>query len=130
MHDSYLPLSGLAMLVSMNIDAFFGGLGTGWINMFIFLLIAVFIGTMMIGRTPELLGRKIGIAEIQIAAFVSVLSFLVPVALTAIASFVYINYPGGNGSLAWLTNKGPHGFTTFCMSTFQHLPVTVQNSQD
>jgi potassium-transporting ATPase potassium-binding subunit len=97
----------------MNIDAFFGGLGTGWINMFIFLLIAVFIGTLMIGRTPELMGKKIGIAEIQIAAIVSVLSFLVPVVLTAIASFIYINYQGSNDSLGWLSNKGPHGFTTF-----------------
>jgi K+-transporting ATPase ATPase A chain len=73
MHDSYMPLSGLTMLVAMNIDAFFGGLGTGWINMFIFLLIAVFIGTLMIGRTPELMGRKIGIAEVQPALFISII---------------------------------------------------------
>jgi K+-transporting ATPase ATPase A chain len=113
MHDSYMPLSDLTMLLAMNTDAFFGGLGIGWINMFMFLLIAVFIGTIMIGRTPELFGRKIGIPEIQIAAIFSAASFLIPVVLTAIASFIYINHKDGADSLGWLSNKGPHGFTTF-----------------
>lgn len=112
MHDSFMPLSAITMLTAMNIDAFFGGLGTGWINMFIFLIIAVFIGTLMIGRTPELIGRKIGTAEMKLAVAVLVLQTLIPVALAAIASFVYVNHPGGNESLGWLSNIGPHGFTT------------------
>jgi K+-transporting ATPase ATPase A chain len=95
--------------------------------MFIFLLIAVFIGTLMIGRTPELFGRKIGIAEIQIAALVSVLSFLVPVVLTAIAIFIYINYQGGNESLSWLNNKGPHGFTTFL---YEYISAVAGNGSE
>ena len=111
-HDSYMPLSAVCMLVGMQVDAFYGGLGTGWINMFIYLIVAVFIGTMMIGRTPELFGRKIGIPEMQIAIGVSVAQALVPMLLAAVATYVYIHYPGGNNELNWLSNKGSHGFTT------------------
>jgi len=112
MHDSYMPLSAIGMLTGMQVDAFFGGLGTGWINMFIYLIIAVFIASQMIGRTPDLMGRKISIREMQVAIVVSVLSFAIPLILTAVASFVIKNYPGGNDSLGWISNKGPHGFTT------------------
>jgi K+-transporting ATPase ATPase A chain len=111
-HDSYLPLSGIFMLVGMQIDAFYGGPGTGWINMFVYLIVAVFIATLMIGRTPELFGRKVGIREMQIAVAVTVTLALVPMLLAAIASYVYIHYPGGNSRLGWLSNTGPHGFTT------------------
>jgi len=111
-HDSFMPLSGGYMLVAMSIDCFFGGLGTGWINMFVFLIIALFIGSLMIGRTPEIFGKKIGIREMQITVGVIVLQGLVPLLLAAIACFTYVNYPGGNNSLQWLSNNGPHGFTT------------------
>ena len=111
-HDSFMPVSGLFMMLAMNVDAFFGGLGTGWINMFIFLIITVFIGGLMIGRTAEIFGKKIGIKEIQIIVGITVLLFLVSYALAAIACFVHVNYSGGNDSLQWLSNKGPHGFTT------------------
>ncbi len=110
--DSYMPLSSVALLVGMQVDAFFGGLGTGWINMLIYLVIAVFIGTLMIGRSPELFGKKISTKEMQVAVIVSVLQILVPVALAAIACFVYVNKSGGGDTLGWLSNKGPHGFTT------------------
>jgi len=112
MHDSYMPLSGVFMLVGMQIDAFYGGLGTGWINIFIYLIIAIFIGTMMIGRTPEIFGKKISIREIQIAVGVSVTQVIMPMLFAAIACYVYIHYPGGNNELKWLSNKGSHGFTT------------------
>lgn len=112
MHDSYKPISGIFMLVGMQIDAFYGGLGTGWINMFIYLIVAIFIATMMIGRTPEIFGRKITIREMQIAVGVSVAQVMVPMLLAAVASYVYIHYPGGNNELNWLSNKGSHGFTT------------------
>lgn len=112
MHDSYMPLSGVLMLSGMQIDAFFGGLGTGWINFFISLIIALFIGSLMIGRTPELFGKKIDIKEMQWVAVISVCQLLLPLLFTAIAVYVYLHYPGGNASLGWLTNPGPHGFTT------------------
>ncbi len=112
MHDSYIPLSAIGMFIGMQVDAFFGGLGTGWINMFIYLVIAVFIASLMIGRTPELLGRKISLKEIQVAVMVTLISSGVPLVLTAIACFVYMHYPGGGECLGWLSNKGAHGFTT------------------
>ncbi len=111
-HDSYMPLSATAMLIGMQVDAFFGGLGTGWINMFMYLVIAVFIGTLMIGRSPEMFGKKIGTKEMQVAVIVNVLQIFVPVALAAVACFVYVNESGGGETLGWLSNKGPHGFTT------------------
>lgn len=111
-HDSYMPLSSVAMLVGMQVDAFFGGLGTGWINMFMYLIIAVFIGTLMIGRSPELFGKKVSTKEMQVATGVSVLQLFVPVAMAGIACFVYNNQSGGGNTLGWLSNKGPHGFTT------------------
>lgn len=126
-HDSYLPLSGVFMLVGMQIDAFYGGLGTGWINMFIYLIVAVFIATLMIGRTPELFGRKIGIREMQIAVAVSVALALVPMLLAAVASFVYIHYPGGNHQLGWLSNTGPHGFTTML---YEYVSSVAGNGSD
>ena len=112
MHDSFMPLSAMGMMIGMQVDAFFGGLSTGWINMFIYLIIAIFLATLMIGRSPEFMGKKISINEIQVAVIVTVLQIFVPVALAAIACFVYINYSGGGSALNWLSNKGPHGFTT------------------
>jgi potassium-transporting ATPase potassium-binding subunit len=111
-HDSYMPLSATAMLIGMQVDVFFGGLGTGWINMFMYLVIAVFIGTLMIGRSPELFGKKISTKEMQVAVGVNVLQVFVPIALAAIACFVFVNKSGGGNTLGWLSNKGPHGFTT------------------
>ena len=108
-HDSYMPLSAVAMLVGMQADVFFGGLGTGWINIFIYLIIAVFISTLMIGRSPELFGKKVGIREMQVAALVTVMQILVPVVFAGIACFIYIN---SGSSTGWLSNKGAHGFTT------------------
>ncbi|HZY36575.1 MAG TPA: potassium-transporting ATPase subunit KdpA [Mucilaginibacter sp.] len=124
-HDSFMPLSDTAMLIGMQVDAFYGGLGTGWINMFIFLVIAVFIGTLMIGRSPELFGKKISTQEMQAAVGVSVLQILVPVALAAIACFVYTNNIGG--SSAWLSNKGPHGFTTML---YEYITSTAGNGSN
>lgn len=124
MHDSFMPLSGAFMLLAMNFDGFFGGLGTGWINLFLYLIIALFVGSLMIGRTPELLGKKIGILEMQITVGVIILQNLVPLTLTAIASFTYIHYTGSNDSLAWLSNTGPHGFTTML---YEYISSTAGN---
>jgi len=124
-HDSFMPQSDLAMLVGMQVDAFYGGLGTGWINMFIFLVIAVFIGTLMIGRSPELFGKKIGIAEMQVAVGVNVLQLFVPVCLAAIACFTYMKI--GNHELGWLTNLGPHGFTTML---YEYITSTAGNGSN
>lgn len=111
-HDSYMPLAGVYMLLGMQIDAFFGGVGTGWINMLIFLIIAIFIGSLMIGRTPELFGRKINMQQIQAAMIIYLFQPLICLGLTGIAIFVFSNFTGGNESLAWFSNNGQHNFTT------------------
>ncbi|NIJ55175.1 potassium-transporting ATPase subunit KdpA [Dyadobacter arcticus] len=112
MHDSFMPLSGLFMLIAMQIDCFFGGLGTGWINLFLYLVVAVFLGSLMIGRTPEVLGRKLGIREIQLAVIASVAQILVPMVLAGLACYVYNFDPAATNDLGWLSNQGPHGLST------------------
>jgi K+-transporting ATPase ATPase A chain len=124
-HDSFMPMSDIAMLIGMQVDAFYGGLGTGWINMFIFLVIAAFIGTLMIGRSPEVFGKKISTREMQVAVGVSVLQTLIPVCLAAIACFIYINK--GNSNLQWLNNTGPHGFTTML---YEYVTSTAGNGSN
>lgn len=117
LHDSYTPLSGLFMLVGMQLDAFYGGLGTGFMYMFIYIVIAIFIGSLMIGRTPELLGKKVSIREMQIASGVIVAQPLLYLGATAIATAVYTQTPDAANTLKWLSNgnarpTGYHGFTT------------------
>lgn len=108
MHDSYTPLSGLFMLLGMQVDAFYGGVGSGFLYMFLYIILAIFIGSLMIGRTPELLGKKVGIVEIQIASFVIVILPLLYMGATAIAAVIQNDHP----DIGWLSNPGPHGFTT------------------
>jgi len=124
MLDSYQPLSAIPMLIGMQVDGFFGGLGTGLINIFYYLIVAVFLGCQMIGRTPILLGRKIGLVEMQLATGVAVLQLMVPIVLTAIACFVMNATPGANNTLGWLGNSGPHGFTTIF---YEYVSATAGN---
>ena len=58
MHDSQTPLSGMLQMLNMQINCWFGGVGVGWMNYFAFLIIAVFISGLMVGRTPEFLARR------------------------------------------------------------------------
>ncbi|GAB4012637.1 potassium-transporting ATPase subunit KdpA [Spirosoma migulaei] len=108
MHDSYTPLSGVFMLLGMQVDAFYGGVGTGFLYMFLYIIIAIFIGSLMIGRTPELLGKKVGIPEIQIASFVVVMMPLLYLGATGIA----VAIQNANPDIGWLSNGNFHGFTT------------------
>jgi K+-transporting ATPase ATPase A chain len=108
MHDSYTPLSGLCMLLGMQLDAFYGGVGTGFLYMFLYITLAIFIGSLMIGRTPELLGKKVSIREIQIATFVIVILPVLYLGATAIA----VTIQNTNPDIGWLSNPGYHGFTT------------------
>lgn len=108
MHDSYTPLSGLFMLLGMQLDAFYGGVGSGFLYMFLYIILAIFIGSLMIGRTPELLGKKVGIVEVQLASLVMVALPLLYMGATAIAVTIVQAEP----TIGWLSNPGPHGFTT------------------
>jgi len=112
MHDSLMPLSGAVTLLNMQINAWFGGVGVGFLNYYAFIIIAVFISGMMIGRTPEFLGKKVEAKEMKIATLVVLLHPLLILLGTAISSFLYVHAPalvakeGG-----WLANPGYHGLS-------------------
>lgn len=105
MHDSSMPLSGMNELLAMMINAFYGGVGVGILNFFIFIILAVFISGLMVGRTPEFMGKKIEAKEMKIAMIIALLHpFLILVA-TALAA-ASPQYTAGT-----LANPGFHGFS-------------------
>lgn len=73
MHDSTMPLSGMIQMLNMQINTWFGGVGVGWMNYFAFMIIAVFISGLMVGRTPEFLCKKVEAREMKIASIVALL---------------------------------------------------------
>lgn len=107
MHDSFTALSGTWLLLGMMVNSFFGGVGVGFLNMYIFIILAVFIGGLMIGRTPELFGKKIEPREIKIAALVFLLHPLLILTGTGLASYYHASHP----DVGWLNNPGFHGFS-------------------
>lgn len=114
MHDSTMPLTGLWQLLGMMINSFYGGCGVGMLNYFIYLIIAVFISGLMVGRTPEFLGHKVEAREVKIAALITLLSPFLILAGTAAASYVFTEH--GEAAWAvqpqnWLNNPGFHGFS-------------------
>ncbi len=109
MHDSFTPLTGMFCLLGMMINSFYGGVGVGFLNFYIFIIIAVFISGLMVGRTPEFLGKKIEAKEMKIAAIIALLHpFLILVA-TSISSYLYAHDPAQYAG--WLNNPGNHGFS-------------------
>jgi K+-transporting ATPase, KdpA len=105
MHDSYKPVSMVAPMFNLGVgEVIFGGVGSGLYGMLFYVIIAVFIGGLMVGRTPEYLGKKIGAREVKLSAIAVLVPFLVVLAFTAVAVVI----PQGlNGRL----NAGPHGFS-------------------
>ena len=114
MHDSMTPLSGALQMLDMMINAFYGGVGVGFLNYFVFLIITVFIAGLMVGRTPEFLGKKVEAREMKIATLIALLHpFLILVA-TAIASYTITHHGDAAWSVVpanWLNNPGAHGFS-------------------
>jgi K+-transporting ATPase ATPase A chain len=105
MHDSFMPMSGLVLLSNMMLDeVIVGGPGSGLFGILLFAIVAVFIAGLMIGRTPEYLGKKIEANEIKMTmlALLTVPAFIL--GLGAVAAVL----PAG---LAGLNNAGPHGFS-------------------
>ena len=114
MHDSMMPVSGIAQLFDMMINAFYGGIGVGFLNFYIFIIIAVFISGLMVGRTPEFFGRKIEAREMKIASLIALLHPFLILVFTAIASYLLTHYPNINWAekpSAWLNNPSFHGFS-------------------
>jgi K+-transporting ATPase ATPase A chain len=104
MHDSLNPMTGLMPMIGMWLNSTFGGVGVGMINMFLYIVVAVFVAGMMIGRTPDYLGHKVEAREVKLAIMAlaaHALFILVGTSLFAMTSW-------GADAVA---NPGPHGFS-------------------
>jgi K+-transporting ATPase ATPase A chain len=105
MHDSLLPLAGMVPMVNIMLgEIIFGGVGSGLYGMLLFAIVAVFVAGLMVGRTPEYLGKKLEAKEVKMAILAILILPLSMLGFTAIAVVVT---PG----LAGLANSGPHGFS-------------------
>ena len=105
MHDSFTPLGGLVPMVLMQLgEVIFGGVGSGLYGMLIFAILAVFIAGLMIGRTPEYLGKKIETYEMKMTSIAILVTPLVVLVGTAVAVLA-------NGGKAGIANPGAHGFS-------------------
>ena len=112
MHDSTMPISGMIEMLNMQINTWFGGVGVGWMNYFTFVIIAVFISGLMVGRTPEFLGHKVEAHEMKIASVVALLHPFIILAGTAIAAWLFVHVPNFVASEGgWLNNPGFHGLS-------------------
>ncbi|MDX1946870.1 MAG: potassium-transporting ATPase subunit KdpA [Pirellulaceae bacterium] len=105
MHDSYTPLGGLVPMWLMQLgEVIFGGVGSGLYGMLMFAIVAVFLSGLMVGRTPEYLGKKIGAFEMKMAS----LAILFPCAMVLVGTAVAVVSASGR---ATIFNPGPHGFS-------------------
>ncbi len=107
MHDSQTPLSGMMQMLNMQINCWFGGVGVGWMNYFAFLIIAVFISGLMVGRTPEFLGHKVEAREMKIATLVVLMHPFLILVGTGISAAVAV----ANPEIGWLNNPSFHGLS-------------------
>jgi K+-transporting ATPase ATPase A chain len=105
MHDSLSPLSGMVSMFNMMLgEVIFGGIGSGLYGMIIFIILTVFIAGLMVGRTPEFLGKKVEAFEVKMA----ILAVLAPNVVIKIFSAIACSVPAG---LSSLSNAGPHGLS-------------------
>jgi len=105
MHDSTMPLSGMNEMLAMMVNAFYGGCGVGLLNFFIYIILAVFISGLMVGRTPEFLGKKVEAREMKIAMIIA----LVHPFLILVGAGLATGFPAQGAST--LNNPGFHGFS-------------------
>jgi K+-transporting ATPase ATPase A chain len=122
MHDSSMPASGMSQLLGIMINCFYGGCGVGVLNFYIFMILAVFISGLMVGRTPEFMGKKVEAKEMKIAMIIALLHPFLILVGTAVASYLAAHdtsmgwwWMGADGTAmkasAWLNNPGYHGFS-------------------
>jgi K+-transporting ATPase ATPase A chain len=105
MHDSLMPLAGMIPMINIQLgEIIFGGVGSGLYGMLLFAIVAVFIAGLMVGRTPEYIGKKLESREVKMSIIAILILPLSMLGFTAIATVV----PAG---AATLTNNGPHGFS-------------------
>jgi K+-transporting ATPase ATPase A chain len=106
MHDSFMPLGGLVPLFMMQLgEIIYGGVGSGLYGMLAFVIVAVFVAGLMVGRTPEYLGKKIESYEMKMAS----LMLLIPILLVKVGTAIAVVAPAGLATI-WNTG-GPHGFS-------------------
>jgi K+-transporting ATPase ATPase A chain len=104
-HDSFTPLGGMVPLVNIMLsETVFGGVGAGMYGILIYVVLAVFIAGLMVGRTPEYLGKKIEAYDVKMAMLVTLVFPLIILGLTAISSV-------GSFGTSSISNPGPHGLT-------------------
>ncbi len=116
MHDSFTPLTGGLAMLGMMVNSLYGGVGVGFLNFYIFIILAVFISGLMVGRTPELLGKKVEGREVKIAAIIAILHPLLILSGTALAAYFSahntdMGYWYNGKATGWLNNPGHHGFS-------------------
>jgi K+-transporting ATPase ATPase A chain len=105
MHDSLSPVAGMVAMVNMMLgEVIFGGVGSGLYGMVVFIILTVFIAGLMVGRTPEYLGKKIQAFEVQMSIVAVLIPSLAILIFSAVASSV-------KAGLSGLNNPGPHGFS-------------------
>ena len=122
MHDSYQPVGVLVPLVNMLLgEVVFGGLGTGLYSMVMIALVAVFLGGLMVGRTPEYLGKKITAAETRLTVLYALLTPAVVLVLTAVALAM------NAGRAGLVTNSGTRGFTEILFAYASSMANNGQN---
>lgn len=114
MHDSSMPLSGMMELLGMMVNGFYGGVGVGIENYLIYIIVAVFVAGLMVGRTPEFMGHKVEAREVKIAMLVTLLSAILIKGFTAAAAYMVSHHPDIAWAVhpsAWLNNPSYHGFS-------------------
>ena len=105
MHDSLLPLAGMVPMVNIMLgEIIFGGVGSGLYGMLLFAIVAVFVAGLMVGRTPEYLGKKIEAREVKMAMLAIL---ILPLSILGFTALAVVVTPG----LAGMANSGPHGFS-------------------
>jgi K+-transporting ATPase ATPase A chain len=105
MHDSNMPITGMLELFNMHLgELIFGGVGSGLYTLLLFAILTVFIAGLMVGRTPEYVGKKIGPKDMQLTVAAVLFPSIMILVLTAIVTFV-------PGALKSISNPGPHGFS-------------------
>ncbi|MCL4529321.1 MAG: potassium-transporting ATPase subunit KdpA [Chloroflexi bacterium] len=105
MHDSYMPLGGLIEMWLIHLgEVIYGGVGSGLYGMLAFVIVAVFVAGLMVGRTPEYLGKKIEAYEMKMASLI----LLIPVFTALVGTAIGVLTPAGQSSVL---NPGPHGFS-------------------
>jgi potassium-transporting ATPase potassium-binding subunit len=122
MHDSYSPIGGAVPLVNMLLgEIIFGGLGTGLYSIILVALVAVFIAGLMIGRTPEYLGKQITVPEMKLIGLYTIIGPTTILTLTALALIT------GAGQAGLTTNSGPHGFSEIFVAYTSAMANNGQN---